>query len=54
MKDAAVVLIYIQADPTLFTLETVHPQTFVLFKDRDVVLNSVQQRIILLLLLYCL
>lgn len=48
MKAAAVVLIYTQSDRTLLALEAVHSQVFVLFKDRDLELNSVQQGTILL------
>lgn len=32
-KAAAGALIYTQSDPTLLSLEAIHPQVFVLFKD---------------------
>lgn len=47
-RDASVVIIYTQEDPTLLALEEDYSQAFVLFKDRVAELNSMQQRTILL------
>lgn len=50
MKDASVVVIYTQADPTPLALEEAYSQAFFfcLFKDRVADLNSMQQKNILL------